>query len=205
MDWPDKFLLTNQLVEAVAVPPCWKKLRLVYADSFLPLPNYVCNLFRKPAKGKNIRKRTSTEEGDGEREEEESTIVINKKKQVASDNKLRFSSGSAKTSKESEVDKPKATVFKYQSSREIQVHNDNRATATLETETEFSRDAHAIRERVLKQAEEALKGKNKADGSEKIYKGMHGYTDYKAGFRREHTVASEKASGAMGPLGPRPT
>ncbi|GER48668.1 zinc finger family protein [Striga asiatica] len=158
----------------------------------------VCNFFRKPSKGKNIRKRTSTEEGDGE--EEESTVVINKKKQAAPDNKLRFSSGPTKTSKESELDKPKATVFEYESSRDIQVHNDNRATATLETETEFSRDARAIRERVLRQAEEALKGKNKADGSEKLYKGMHGYTDYKAGFRREHTVASEKAGGAHGPL-----
>jgi RING finger protein 113A len=35
---------------------------------------------------------------------------------------------------------------------------------------------------------------------EKLYKGIHGYKDYKAGFRREHTVASEKAGGAHGPL-----
>ncbi|KAB2595836.1 zinc finger CCCH domain-containing protein 1-like [Pyrus ussuriensis x Pyrus communis] len=70
----------------------------------------------------------------------------------------------------------------------------------METETEFSRDARAVRERVLKQAEEALKGKGKTTGNEKLYKGIHGYTDYKAGFRRELTVASEKAGGAHGPL-----
>ncbi|GFP91920.1 zinc finger CCCH domain-containing protein 1 [Phtheirospermum japonicum] len=160
----------------------------------------VCNFFRKPSKGKNIRKRTSIEDGEGEDENQDSKVVFNKKKQASADNKLRFSSGPVKTSKEPDAEKPKSSVFEYESSKEIQVHNDSRATATLETETEFSRDARAIRERVLKQAEEALKGKNKGDGPEKLYKGLHGYTDYKAGFRREHTVASEKAGGSHGPL-----
>ncbi|KAK6158863.1 hypothetical protein DH2020_006177 [Rehmannia glutinosa] len=157
----------------------------------------------KSSKGKNIRKRTAIEEGEGEDEDSkvESSVLYNKKKQAAADNKLRFSSGPVKTStKESEVEKTKASVFEYESSKEIQVHNDSRATATLETETDFSRDARAIRERVLKQAEEALKGKNKSGGDEKLYKGLHGYTDYKAGFRREQTVASEKAGGSHGPL-----
>ncbi|KAL6495568.1 hypothetical protein OROGR_030131 [Orobanche gracilis] len=145
-----------------------------------------------------IRKRTATEEVEDE--DGDSKVVYNKKKPAVADNKLYFSSGPVKSWKESELEKTKASVFEYESSKEIQVHNDSRATATLETETDFSRDARAIRERVLKQAEEALKGKNKGDGSEKIYKGLHGYTDYKAGFRREHTVASEKAAGAHGPL-----
>ncbi|KAI3444430.1 hypothetical protein Pfo_001095 [Paulownia fortunei] len=162
----------------------------------------VCNFFRKPSKGKNIRKRTAIEEGEGEDEDSkvESSVLYNKKKQAAADNKLHFSSGPLKRPKESESEKTKASVFEYESSKEIQVHNDSRATATLETETDFSRDARAIRERVLKQAEEALKGKNKSDGEEKLYKGLHGYTDYKAGFRREQTVASEKAGGSHGPL-----
>ncbi|XP_051130878.1 zinc finger CCCH domain-containing protein 1 [Andrographis paniculata] len=163
----------------------------------------VCNFFKKPSKGKNIRKRTSIEEGAGEDDDsksETSVLLSNKKKQAVVDNKLHFSSGPLKSSKEPELEQPKASVFKYESSKEIQVHNDSRATATLETETEFSKDARAIRERVLKQAEEALKGKNKSGGDEKLYKGLHGYTDYKAGFRREHTVASEKAGGSHGPL-----
>ncbi|KAI4322732.1 hypothetical protein L6164_022399 [Bauhinia variegata] len=58
----------------------------------------------------------------------------------------------------------------------------------------------AIRERALKQAEESLKGKGKDSGDEKLYKGINSYTDYKAGFRREQTIASEKAGGAHGPL-----
>ena len=33
-----------------------------------------------------------------------------------------------------------------------------------------------------------------------LYKGMNSYTDYRKGFRREHTIASEKGGGAHGPL-----
>ena len=91
-------------------------------------------------------------------------------------------------------------MFQFESSKEIEVQDDGRATATLETETEFSKDARAIRERVLKQAEEALKGKGKNPADEKLYKGIHGYTDYKAGFRREQKVSAEKAGGSHGPL-----
>jgi RING finger protein 113A len=163
----------------------------------------VCNFFRKPSKAKNIRKRTAPEEGENEDEDSkaESTVIYNKKKPTAVDNKLHFSSGTTKRSMMSEANlETRAPVFEYESSKEIQVQNDSKATATLETETEFSRDVRAIRERVLKKSEAALKGKKKSDGDEKLYKGIHGYTDYKAGFRREHTVASEKAGGAHGPL-----
>ncbi|VVA29518.1 PREDICTED: RING [Prunus dulcis] len=71
-----------------------------------------------------------------------------------------------------------SAIFEFKSSKEIQVGHDSRATATLETETDFSRDARAVRERVLKRAKEALKGKSK----------------------RELTVASEKVGGFHGPL-----
>ncbi|CAI0465829.1 unnamed protein product [Linum tenue] len=82
------------------------------------------------------------------------------------------------------------------------VQNDSRETATLETETDFGRDARAIRERALKKAEEDLKGNKQisSGGNEKLYKGIHGYTDHKAGFRRELTIASEKAGGSHGPF-----
>ena len=82
---------------------------------------------------------------------------------------------------------------------------DSRATAMLDTEMEFDRDARAIRER----PEEFLK-KNPSGASASasasasafggVYKGIHGYTDYKAGFLQEHTVSSEKAGGSHGPL-----
>ncbi|KAF8676528.1 hypothetical protein HU200_046922 [Digitaria exilis] len=122
--------------------------------------------------------------------------ALRSKKGLSSAGKLVFSSADASSERGG---------FQFESSRTIQ-SSDSRATATLETETEFDRDARAIRERQLKQAEESLKknpsGSASASGSGagEVYKGIHGYTDYKAGFRREHTVASEKAGGSHGPL-----
>ncbi|GAB2246612.1 hypothetical protein Droror1_Dr00002105 [Drosera rotundifolia] len=149
----------------------------------------------------NRRKRAIEEE---EEEEEDTNFLLQKNKKVLkADNKLVFSSGSSRKSvpDESSLGDPKKPLFHYESSKEIQVANDSKSTATLETETEFTRDARAIRERMLKQAEETLKGKkSKGVGDEQVYKGFYGYTDYKAGFRREQTVASEKAGGSHGPL-----
>ncbi|XP_078176816.1 zinc finger CCCH domain-containing protein 1-like [Carex rostrata] len=165
-------------------------------------PSEMFTFFRKPTANKNIRKRKtqSTEQDDN-------TCLLSKKKVTApADNKLRFSSSTNRASNKPESDAAEGeeesdVVFKFESSSSIQVENDNRATAVLETETEFDRDARAIRERVLKQAAASLKEGGKLQGEEeKLYKGIHGYKDYKAGFRREHTVASEKAGGAHGPL-----
>lgn len=158
----------------------------------------VCNFFRKPSKNKNIRKRTFDEDED---QETERVVIQNQKKTSKPDNKLHFSTGSSKRSVAESTEKLERPIFQFDSSKQIQVQHDSRATATLETETDFSTDSRAIRERVLKQAEEALKGKEKSSSSsEKLYKGIHGYTDYKAGFRREQTVSGEKAGGAHGPL-----
>lgn len=164
----------------------------------------VCNFFRKPSRNKNIRKRTVVEDEDEvEDSKMETSFLHTEKKTLKPDSKLYFSTGSSKhnTSTSAEVKKESdRPIFQFESSKEIQVEHDSRATATLETETEFSRDARAFREKALKQADEALKGKGKSSGDEKLYKGIHGYTDFKAGFRREQTVASEKAGGAHGPL-----
>ncbi|KAG9442034.1 hypothetical protein H6P81_017888 [Aristolochia fimbriata] len=115
------------------------------------------------------------------------------------DNKLHFSSGGS--SNKSQTEEPTSghdTVFHFESSKEIQVQHDSGATATLEIEIEFDRDAREIRERTQKQAEESLNGNMKTGG--KLNKGIYGYIDYKAGFRREQIVSGEKAGGAHGPL-----
>ncbi|KAG2657537.1 hypothetical protein PVAP13_1KG152300 [Panicum virgatum] len=153
----------------------------------------VCNFVRKPPK--NIRKRPAAPAGSDDDDGGGGALAaLRSKKGPSSAGKLVFSSADASS-------EPRR--FQYESSRTIQ-STDSRATATLETETEFDRDARAIRERQLKQAEEALKknpsGASSASASGEVYKGIHGYTDYKAGFRREHTVASEKAGGSHGPL-----
>ncbi|GLT61012.1 hypothetical protein SLA2020_337480 [Shorea laevis] len=160
----------------------------------------VCNFFRKPTKNKNIRKR-AVEEDEDEDSGSAPSLLHNQKKATRPDNKLFFSTGPSKSSLTTEPDpESNKPIFQFESSKEIQVQHDNKATATLETETEFNKDARAIRERVLRRAEEALKGKSTGSGDEKLYKGIHGYVDHKAGFRREQTVSSEKAGGSHGPL-----
>jgi len=49
-----------------------------------------------------------------------------------------------------------------------------------------------------------LKGKSAKSEDEKLYKGMKNYKDYKAGFRREQKIASEKTGGLHGPRRPSP-
>uniref|UniRef100_A0ACD5YQB0 Uncharacterized protein n=1 Tax=Avena sativa TaxID=4498 RepID=A0ACD5YQB0_AVESA len=156
----------------------------------------VCNFIRKPPK--NIRKRPaasagSDDEDDGGDDGSGAIAAARSKKPPSTTSKLFFSS--ADNSSE-----PRR--FQFESSRTIQSSTDNRATATLETETAYDRDARAIRERQLKQAEESLKKNPSAPSSTsgELYKGISGYTDHKAGFRREHTVSGEKAGGAHGPL-----
>ncbi|KAK7345672.1 hypothetical protein VNO77_16280 [Canavalia gladiata] len=161
----------------------------------------VCSFFRKPVNKKNIRKRTTDNEDDEDDSNKESSLLHIQKKTLKPENKLYFSTGSSKSSASAEPnEESERSVFQFESSKEIQVQHDSKATATLETETEFSKDARAIRERALKQAAESLKGKNASSEDEKLYKGINSYKDYKAGFRREQTIASEKAGGAHGPL-----
>ena len=180
-------------------------------------------MFKKPSKTKNVRKRTLASEDDDEHDEEQEETVASgpAKVQRKADGKLKFSSGSGKRtqgdsedgdSKPLHEDLARPVRFTYESTRQVQMQNDSRATATLETETEFDRDARAIREKVLKRAEEALKGGKQSDSQpgdskagdskskDEVYQGMAGYVDHTAGFRRELTVASEKGGGAHGPL-----
>ena len=151
----------------------------------------VCNFVPKPPR--NIRKRSAAsvasddEEGGGD-DGSGAIAAARSKKPPSTTSKLFFSS--ADNSSE-----PRR--FQFESSRTIQSSTDNRATATLETETAYDRDASAIRERQLKQY---LKKSPSASASGDVYKGISGYTDHKAGFRREHTVSGEKAGGSHGPL-----
>ncbi|CAN8310895.1 unnamed protein product [Cochlearia groenlandica] len=162
----------------------------------------VCTFFKKPSKSKNLRKRTLDADEEDVDSKSETSILNNLKKVAKPDSsRLYFSSGPSKTPTTTTTSEgPEKPVFHYDSSKEIQVQNDSRATATLETETDYNQDARAIRERVLKRADDALKGNKRKASDEKLYTGIHGYTDHKAGFRREQTISSEKAGGSHGPL-----
>ncbi|GBG89427.1 hypothetical protein CBR_g49218 [Chara braunii] len=136
-------------------------------------------------------KQQQQEDEEGEEKEEDAIEVPKPKAQrrglafTASGQVKKERSCSLSTAGKQENEKGEPEVkkggssFVYESERRVQTHSDNRATATLETETEFDRDSRAIRERVLKQAQEALsKG---ATEDSKFYRGLHGYTDHRAG------------------------
>lgn len=152
-----------------------------------------CNFFRKPSKNlANLRKR-KPQSSSSDSDTDSKAKPESSHKPVKKNPNLHFTSSSKPATSNSEAEPDK--MFHFESSSQIQTQSDSRATATLETETDFSNDARAIRERILKKSSSDPKADDK-----KLYKGINGYTDYKAGFRREQTIASEKAGGAHGPL-----
>ncbi|OUS43009.1 hypothetical protein BE221DRAFT_195005 [Ostreococcus tauri] len=86
--------------------------------------------------------------------------------------------------------------FAFEGTRAVGARGDMGATAQLEINTAKEMDGRTMREQVLRQAVE------RADGFEddKKYRGTNAYVDYRAGFRREQTIASEKGRGAHGPM-----
>ena len=171
-------------------------------------PSVGTAFFKKPNRNKNMRKRPTADDEDEHQEgSEQSKSAVATKAKLAkkADGRLGFSSGAPAQRQDTAVaestpivDELKQNAFFYESTRQVQTLDDSRATAVSEIETAFDRDNRAIRERVLKQASEALKSGETSSG--KVYKGIHGYTDHKAGFRQEHTISREKAGGAHGPL-----
>lgn len=137
----------------------------------------------------NIRKRPS-DDSDGDSGDAAGSSVVRKvlKQQTAP---LAF------TTKRED----KAELFKFESSNALQVSGDGGATRNLETETEHDRDNRAVRERMLQQAAaDAAAGGEPPPGEDNVYRGMAGYKDYRAGFRREQTMGGDKATGSHGPL-----
>ncbi|KAF7840163.1 zinc finger CCCH domain-containing protein 1-like [Senna tora] len=104
------------------------------ADNQQPEP---VNFSRKAVNKKNIRKRTIDNEDDDGGSEWGSFVLNSQRKTIKADNKLYFSTKSSRSSESNEQSQRQG--FSFESSREIQVQHDSRATAVLETETEFSR------------------------------------------------------------------
>ncbi|KAB5516859.1 hypothetical protein DKX38_027507 [Salix brachista] len=65
-------------------------------------------------------------------------------------------------------------------------------------QTEFSKYARAIRERALKQADDALKGIKTSSGDEKLCKGIHGYIDLWWQMEKEWEEAEKARKRQMG-------
>ena len=71
----------------------------------------VCIFFKKPSKGKNIRKCPAFQEDNGDDDSVGESSVIYKKKPAAANNKLHFSIGSSKRSIEIETIVDSRTPF----------------------------------------------------------------------------------------------
>lgn len=101
---------------------------------------------------------------------------------------------------ETEEDRDTRLVFnistKHQdtATKSVTVDNDSlNADDGLHTVLLCHSSCRALRERVLQQAEEG------GAAMDDVYRGATGYRDFRAGFRREHTVGAEKGTG-YGPL-----
>ncbi|GMH41007.1 hypothetical protein BSKO_08917 [Bryopsis sp. KO-2023] len=140
-------------------------------------------VFPKRRNRGNIRKRSTFETDAGEGESVEGNAVVHQPKQ-------RKTFGFT-TRKE---DKKETEMFNLTGSRAIQQGGDQGATRVLETETEYDKDARAIREKVLKSVE------GMEEQPSGVYKGLNNYVDYSQGMRKERSIAQEKGSGAHGPL-----
>ncbi|XBH85971.1 hypothetical protein VPH35_073751 [Triticum aestivum] len=138
----------------------------------------MCNFLQKPPK--NIQKRPTASVGSDDEEgsggdDSRAIAATRSKKPPSTTSKLFFSSANSSH---------KPHRFQFKSSQTIQSSTDNRATAMLETETTYDHDAQPLCLILLREP----------------YKGIHGYTDHKADFRREHKVSGEKAGDTHGPL-----
>ncbi|GAQ82700.1 hypothetical protein KFL_001200240 [Klebsormidium nitens] len=142
-------------------------------------------VFKKKAPSKNVRRRARDDGDDDDAAGGASAVVKKSSKQP----RWEKDAGTP-----DEAGAQKKAGFVFDSSRQVQVVGDAGATRTNEMETEFDKDGRALREQQLKKA-----GQGK-EVDDKVYRGMNAYTDHRAGFRREHTIAGEKGGGAHGPL-----
>lgn len=146
---------------------------------------------RRVARG-NLRKRSAEEGeegGDGEGEGAGSAVI-----RPASKLRTQAALGGS-TAREGEF---KAFTGAMEADRQRQSAGDGGATAALQSETPFDRDARAQREAILAQATKLAPGGAEVDDG--LYHGQAAYIDYRKGFRREHTVGAEKGGGMHGPL-----
>ncbi len=143
---------------------------------------------RRVARG-NLRKRNA-EEGEEEEDGGAGPAVV----RPSSKPRTQAALGGS-TAREGEF---KAFTGAQEADRQRQEAGDNGATASLQSETPFDRDARAAREAVLAQAAKlGPDGKEVDDG---LYHGQNAYIAYRKAFRREHTDGAEKSGGMHGPL-----
>lgn len=163
--------------------------------------NLTCTfIYKKRTKPifRSQRKRQSSSSDDhSSNDESETTIIRRQRKRKANPN---IQSSSSKQLREragdSSGDSSDNVTVSYKSKRTATVSgpSDQRATATLEIDTEKDRDAQAIFEKRLEVNKE-LEGKE----DDKIYRGLNNYTQY---YKPKDTAAGNASSGMVrrGPI-----
>ena len=147
-----------------------------------------CTFFKKANKNRNVRKR-KVEKSDSEDDDE--TTVIRKEKRTISNPMFQKTEGFGSKSKREEDEEDIDVSFKSTRSAMSIGPQDLGATATVEIDTEFDRDAQALFEKKLKTNEEVKEQGNKDD---RKYRGLNNYMTY---YEKKGTAQGNASSGMV--------
>ena len=148
-----------------------------------------CTFFKKANKNRNVRKR-KVEKSDSEDDDE--TTVIRKEKRTISNPMFQKTEGFVGAKSKREADEEDIDVsFKSTRSAMSIGPQDLGATATVEVDTEFDRDAQALFEKKLKTNEEVKEQGNKDD---RKYRGLNNYMTY---YEKKGTAQGNASSGMV--------
>ena len=143
-----------------------------------------CTFFKKSKKNRNVRKRKVDDSGS---EEDEGNVVFKKEKRTVPNPMCQKTDGFSKREREEEaID----VSFKSTRSAMREGPQDLGATATVEIDTDFDRDAQALFEKRLKSNEE---DKTK-ESDDKRYKGMNNYMTF---YEKKGTAQGNASSGMV--------
>lgn len=144
-----------------------------------------CVFFKKSKGKKNARKRKA--ESSSSEDEGVSAVMRKEKKAIPAKQKTEGAFGFS-SSKTTETDVQ--VEFKSTRSAMRAGPQDSGATATVEVDTEFDRDAQALFEQKLKLNKELRQKKN----DDKVYRGMNNYITF---IEKKDTALGNAASGMV--------
>lgn len=153
----------------------------------IPSKKPTCTFFKKANRNRNVRKR-KVEKSDSE--DDDVTTVIKKEKKSISNPMFQKTEGFDSKSKREEEEDGIDVSFKSTHSAMRAGPEDLGATATVEIDTEFDRDAQALFEKSMKTNEEQ-KDLQKDD---KQYRGLNNYMTF---YEKKGTAQGNAASGMV--------
>ena len=149
-----------------------------------------CTFFKKANRNRNVRKRKVEKSGS---EDDDETTVIRKEKRTISNPMFQKTDGFRSKSKCEPEDKDVDLSFKSTRSAMRTGPQDLGATATVEIDTEFDRDAQALFEKKLKTNEE-IKEQGSSITGDKQYRGLNNYMTF---YEKKGTAQGNASSGMV--------